>query len=66
MIAATPEITLGCEFYQASYFLEEDVLETPFEVNNGQVVVPKGPGLGVNVDEGKLAKYAITSSMGAA
>jgi len=66
MIAATPEITLGCEFYQASYFLEEDVLETPFEVNNGQVVVPRGPGLGVNVDEGKLAKYAITSSMGAA
>ena len=28
MIAATPEISLGCEFYQASYFLKEDILES--------------------------------------
>ena len=26
MIAATPEITLGCEFYQARYYLTEDIL----------------------------------------
>ena len=48
MIAATPEITLGCEFYQAGYFLREDILETPFPVADGQVLVPDGPGLGIS------------------
>ena len=59
MIAATPAITLGCEFYQASYFLAEDLLETPFAVENGQVVVPDAPGLGATPDLGKIAKYTI-------
>ncbi|SDE22956.1 enolase C-terminal domain-like protein [Ruegeria marina] len=59
MIAATPEITLGCEFYQASYYLKEDILETPFQVRNGQVVVPDGPGLGARPDLGRLDHYAV-------
>ena len=58
MIAATPEITLGCEFYQASYFLVEDILETPFEVKDGQVIVPRGPGLGILPDLNKVRHYA--------
>lgn len=65
MIAATPEITLGCEFYQASYFLKEDILETAFEVRDGQVVVPNGPGLGVRPDVGKLDRYAVTRAVAA-
>ncbi|MCE8538162.1 muconate cycloisomerase family protein [Ruegeria pomeroyi] len=62
MIAATPEITLGCEFYQASYFLKEDILETPFRVEAGQVIVPDGPGLGARADPGKLDRYAVRKS----
>jgi len=62
MIAATPEITLGCEFYQASYFLKEDILETPFEVRNGQVIVPDDPGLGGKPDLAKLNHYAVAKS----
>ncbi|MCE8544710.1 muconate cycloisomerase family protein [Ruegeria pomeroyi] len=62
MIAATPEITLGCEFYQASYFLKEDILETPFRVEAGQVIVPDGPGLGARADPGKLDHYAVRKS----
>lgn len=46
MIAATPAITLGCEFYQARYYLREDILETAFPVEDGNVVVPDTPGLG--------------------
>ncbi|MDU8927300.1 enolase C-terminal domain-like protein [Alisedimentitalea sp. MJ-SS2] len=60
IIAATPAITLGCEFYQASYFLTEDILENTFQVENGHVVVPDTPGLGGRPDMGKIAKYAIT------
>ncbi len=62
MIAATPEITLGCEFYQASYFLTEDILETPFEVRDGQVIVPDAPGLGGMPDVAKLNHYAVAKS----
>lgn len=61
MIAATPEITLGCEFYQASYFLHEDILQTPFDIQNGQVIVPGAPGLGPRPDLGKLDHYSVTT-----
>lgn len=64
MIAATPEIALGCEFYQARYFLAEDILETPFAVQNGEVIVPDGPGLGARPAPDRLAKYAIRRSAG--
>lgn len=65
MIAATPEITLGCEFYQASYFLGEDILEEPFLVKNGKVVVPDTPGLGGRPDLNKLNHYAVTRAVAA-
>ncbi|WP_170419320.1 enolase C-terminal domain-like protein [Ruegeria atlantica] len=65
MIAATPEITLGCEFYQVSYFLSEDILEEPFKVEQGQVVVPDTPGLGGKPDEAKLNHYAVSKSVAA-
>ncbi len=58
MIAATPEITLGCEFYQATYFLKEDILETPFPVRDGQVIVPDGPGLGLRPDIARLNHFS--------
>ncbi len=65
MIAATPEIALGCEFYQASYFLAEDILEDPFVINAGHVVVTNGPGLGGRPDVGKLDHYAVVKAVAA-
>ncbi|NOE34305.1 enolase C-terminal domain-like protein [Ruegeria sp. HKCCD7318] len=65
MIAATPEITLGCEFYQASYFLKEDILEEPFQIRNGHVCVPDGPGLGGKPDLDKLNHYAVSKAVAA-
>ena len=62
MIAATPEITLGCEFYQASYYLSQDLLEEPFAVQDGQVLVPETPGLGGQPDQDKLAHFALAWS----
>jgi muconate cycloisomerase len=59
MIAATQNISLGCEFYQPLYFLTEDLLAQPFAVRNGKVQVPTGPGLGIQVDEDRLRCYAI-------
>lgn len=59
MIAATPNISLGCEFYQATYFLERDLLAEPFPSVKGRVIVPRTPGLGIGVDEDRVRHYAV-------
>ncbi len=59
LIAATPNISLGCEFYQPNYYLTEDLLAKPFLVSNGKVQVPTGPGLGIEVDEDRIHRHAI-------
>ncbi|MEO0914761.1 MAG: enolase C-terminal domain-like protein, partial [Pseudomonadota bacterium] len=58
MIAATPEITLGCEFYQAKYYLIEDLLEAPFPIQNGEVLIPDTPGLGIRPSLAKIQRFA--------
>ncbi|WP_170381480.1 enolase C-terminal domain-like protein [Ruegeria atlantica] len=65
MIASSPEITLGCEFYQASYFLKEDILEESFQIRDGSVVVPTGPGLGGRPDVAKLNHHAVAKAVAA-
>lgn len=61
MIAATPNITLGCEFYQAKYYLKEDILTSPFPIENGHVILPQGDGLGIDPDLDKVKHYAVQS-----
>ena len=62
MIAATPEIALGCEFYQARYFLVEDILADPFPIADGHVVVPDTPGLGGAPDPETVARHTLRRS----
>ena len=57
LMAAIPDLHLGCEFYMSTYYVEEDILAEPFPVRDGLVHVPTAPGLGVKVDPDKLAKY---------
>lgn len=59
LAATTPNITLGCEFYHATYYLVEDLLAEPFPVRDGLVHLPGGPGLGVAVDEDRLKRHAV-------
>jgi muconate cycloisomerase len=51
LIAATPGISLGCEFYMPHHVLTEDVLEEKVVNRAGHVIVPDGPGLGIRVSE---------------
>ncbi|MBM3288702.1 MAG: mandelate racemase, partial [Candidatus Hydrogenedentes bacterium] len=39
-------------------FLGESILKGPFEVKGGRIRIPKGPGLGVEVDEEKLRELS--------
>ncbi len=58
MIACTANITLGCEFYHATYYLNEDLLTQPFPIEAGEVLVPNDPGLGMEIDLSRLEKYS--------
>lgn len=57
-IAATPGMSLGCEFYMPHHVLLEDVLVEKIENRGGNVIVPKGPGLGIEVTETSLRDNA--------
>jgi L-alanine-DL-glutamate epimerase-like enolase superfamily enzyme len=41
-------------------FLAASVLKQPFEVKDGELAVPTGPGLGVEVDEAKMRELLVT------
>jgi muconate cycloisomerase len=58
LIAATPGISLGCEFYMPHHVLTEDVLEERVPNRNGHVVVPDGPGLGIRVTDHSVRSNA--------
>jgi L-alanine-DL-glutamate epimerase-like enolase superfamily enzyme len=40
-------------------FIAEDYLKTPFLIERQVALVPPGPGLGIDIDEAKLKRYAI-------
>lgn len=58
LMAAVPDLKLGCEFYMSRYYAAEDIATIPFAVARGQVHVPKTPGLGVSPDRDKLKKFS--------
>ena len=60
LMAAIPDLELGCEFYMSTYYLKQDILAEPFPVRNGQVHVPTGPGLGVEVDRATLDRFTVS------
>ncbi|QIX28099.1 enolase [Nocardioides sp. JQ2195] len=44
---------------ELSNFLDmsDDLLATPLEISNGEILVRQGPGLGIEIDEDKLTRY---------
>jgi len=59
MNAVMSDHELGCEFYMSNYYLEEDILTEPFLIEKGKFQVPRGPGLGIEIDRSKLKKYTV-------
>jgi muconate cycloisomerase len=55
--ASTRAVNLGCELV-GPLFLTGDIVEEPLRYEQGQVLVPGGPGLGVTLDEAKLRRCA--------
>ena len=55
LVASTPNFSRAndCTYYG----LADDVLENPFQIQDGRLAVPEGPGLGVTVDPEKVRRY---------
>ncbi|RQG87810.1 N-acylamino acid racemase [Natrarchaeobius halalkaliphilus] len=56
-VSGVPGFTLPPD--SVYYAWEDDVIEDPFTVEDGALPVPQEPGLGVSVDEQKVAEYEI-------
>ena len=41
-------------------YYTDDLIKAPFELRDGAVAVPDGPGMGIDVDEAKVEKYRTT------
>ena len=56
LAAALPAVDWGVGF--SSQHLVDDILKAPLAFERGHVTVPKGAGLGIEVDEAKVRRYA--------
>ena len=60
LAAAWPGPLLVGDFQTGSVdMIAEDILQTPVRVADGLVHVPQGPGLGVTLDEDKVARFRV-------
>ncbi len=59
LMAALPELNLGCEFYMSTYFASADIAEPTLPISEGKVRLPQGAGLGVRPDPDALARHRI-------
>lgn len=56
LAAASPAIDLGCEM-SGQFLLKDDFGAGQIAMKDGALIVPRGAGLGIDVDEDKLARY---------
>lgn len=61
--AATPEVVEPIGYGVPAERFVDDILVEPLQMRNGTVEVPDKPGLGVEVDDNKLKKYAARISI---
>ena len=56
-LASTPNIVDVGHALMSTKRLKDDILKKPIRKKNGFTELPKGPGLGIEVDEGKIEEY---------
>ena len=54
---STVKMQWGTEMF-GPLLLKDDIVVSPLEFSHGQVTLPQGPGLGIEIDEDKLSFYA--------
>ncbi len=63
-LASLPNFRLPGDISASARYYERDLVDPPFELNpDGTMTVPGGPGIGVTVDEDRLAELTIRSKV---
>lgn len=60
-LASLPGFTLPGDTAASSNYWDEDIIDPPVTMENGQIRVPDGPGIGYEVNREKLAKRTLHS-----
>jgi O-succinylbenzoate synthase len=56
-LATLPNFTKPGDTSSASRYFDEDIVDPPLETKNGEMPVPPGPGIGVDVVRARLDRY---------
>jgi muconate cycloisomerase len=70
LAVAAPSVTLPCVVpvstpveaqhgQLAGIYYKDDLIKAPLEFSDGAIKVPDGPGMGIEVDEEKIARYRV-------
>ena len=70
LAAAAPSVMLSCVVpvstpaeaqhgQLAGIYYTDDLVKAPFEFIDGAIKVPDGPGMGIDIDEEKIARYRV-------
>ncbi|MGO3732522.1 MAG: o-succinylbenzoate synthase [Vagococcus sp.] len=57
--ASQKAFTFPGDISQSSRYFHEDVIESPFKLEDGKITVPTESGIGVDIDEEMVAKYCV-------
>jgi muconate cycloisomerase len=57
---STPAVRYGSDFYTCSHLMTDDLITEPLVVECGDMLVPDGPGLGVEVDWQAVQRYRVS------
>ena len=57
LACALPRINWGVSLTHV--YLAEDLVRSPQPLRDGMIALPQGPGLGVEVDEGQIARFRV-------
>ncbi len=58
-VCPLPNVNGQASVKMAGIYYQDDIIQTPIHYEDGNLYVPTGPGLGVEVDQEKLSQYAL-------
>lgn len=58
-MSATPNVRYGSDFYIPYFLMQRDILKEKPRFEQGSVYVPRGPGLGVELDEAAVREFRV-------
>lgn len=61
-LASLPGFAIPTDLGPSRRYFDRDLIDPPWKLHDGQLVVPESPGIGVTVDEEQLRRHTIRTS----